>query len=127
METTPNLEITKIAEGIKAANEDKQNNLNKLAELKKLIDETEALYTEVQTSEGTDKPFYKSKGFWGGLVAVGGSVAALFGVNVDVTSLQSIVDNVFKLAPGIIGSLGGLLAIVGRKDASGKLIFPWSK
>ena len=127
METTPNLEITKIAEGIKAANDSKKINLEKLAELKKLIDETESLYTEAKASEDEGKPFYKSKGFWGGLVAVGGSVGALFGVNVDITSLQSIVDNVFKLAPGIIGSLGGILAIIGRKDASGKLVFPWSK
>ena len=61
----------------------------------------------------TDKPWWQSKTIWGGAVAVGAGLAGLFGVDIDASTQDGIVQNILSVASGV----GGLIAIYGRLKA----------
>ena len=63
------------------------------------------------------KAWYTSKAVWGGLIAVGASIAGGFGVVVGADTQGQIAD---FIVIGV-GAVGGLLAIYGRVKA-GKTI-----
>lgn len=69
-----------------------------------------------QLSEG-GKPWYKSKGVWGGIVAALAAGAGAFGIDVDPDAQDAIVKHVTTLA----GAVGGLLAVAGRLVATDKI------
>lgn len=60
------------------------------------------------------KSFLKSKGVWGGVIAVG---AGLFGIDITELDMQQITDNIEL----IIASVGGLVAVYGRITANKKI------
>ena len=116
-------------EVLQLADQIKQDNLAKLEQLKKLVADAEAVYSEVQTST-SDKPFYKSKGFYGGAVSVLAGAAGLFGVvwtSQDATTMQALGDNLWTAVTSGSAALSGILALWGRIKAQGGIKFPWSK
>lgn len=56
------------------------------------------------------KPWWQSKGVWGGIAAAGGTVLSLAGSAV----LAGDVEQAVVLIGQIVGAVGGLVAIVGR-------------
>jgi uncharacterized protein YcfJ len=63
------------------------------------------------------KPWYQSKTILGGAVAIGAAVGGVFGLQLDPTTQQGIVEALCLLGSGF----GGLLAIVGRVKAQHKV------
>ena len=64
-----------------------------------------------------EKPWYKSKGVWGGIIAAVAAGASAFGIDVSAGAQDDIVKHVTSLA----GAVGGLLAVVGRVMADTKI------
>ncbi len=64
------------------------------------------------------KPWYMSKTVWGALVAILASILHLGGVELGVAEQGQLLDAVM----GIVGSMGGLLAVYGRIMASQVLV-----
>lgn len=60
------------------------------------------------------KSIFKSKGVWGGVIAVG---AGIFGINITELDMKEITDN----AELIVASVGGLVAVYGRITATTKI------
>lgn len=60
-----------------------------------------------------EKKWYQSKTIWGGLVALGGAVAGLFGADIDPASGNSLATALTDAA----AALGAVIAILGRLDA----------
>ncbi|GAB7082301.1 hypothetical protein [Megalodesulfovibrio paquesii] len=58
----------------------------------------------------TVKPLFASKTFWGGLVAVGGGLAAAAGYAFSPEDQAQLTDAMY----GAISAVGGALAIAGR-------------
>lgn len=65
----------------------------------------------------SEKPWYKSKTVWGGIVAVGAAVGGAFGLDVDAATQSEITQQV----AGLAGTIGGLVAIYGRLTAKDKI------
>ncbi len=63
------------------------------------------------------KPFYKSKTVWGGVVTILACLSVVFGIDLNEEG-----GRLSHVAAGIIGALGGLIAVVGRFDANTKII-----
>ena len=63
------------------------------------------------------KNFLKSKGVWGGLIALGGSVANVAGYAIDGATVSEAILNVNS----IVGAVGGLMAIYGRVTAKDRI------
>jgi uncharacterized membrane-anchored protein len=63
-----------------------------------------------------DKAWYMSKGVWGGIIAIGAAVAGAFGYVLDAEAQAGLADAAVVVA----GAVGGVLAIVGRVQASKK-------
>lgn len=61
----------------------------------------------------TTKAWWQSKTIIGGAVAVAAGLFGLFGVDIDVPTQESIVQNLVAIG----SSLGGLVAIYGRLKA----------
>ena len=59
------------------------------------------------------KSWYKSKTVWGGLVALAGGLASLFGLETDAASSEAAASALTDMAIAI----GSLVAIVGRFQA----------
>lgn len=59
------------------------------------------------------KPWWRSRGVWGGLIAAGAAVAGLIGYEVDAAAQSSLVDVALALA----GAVGGAVAVLGRVGA----------
>lgn len=59
------------------------------------------------------KAWWQSRAVIGGLVALGAGVAGIFGYAVDTNTQEGIVT----LVTGIVGGIGGLVAIYGRVKA----------
>lgn len=57
--------------------------------------------------------WYKSKGVWGGLIAVGAAVAGAFGYMLSPEDQASLTDAAVVVA----GAVGGALAVYGRVKA----------
>ena len=62
-----------------------------------------------------NKPWWKSKGVWGGVVAALAAVAAVFGITVDEVTQKVILDAIVA----VTAAIGAILAIVGRVKAKG--------
>jgi hypothetical protein len=60
------------------------------------------------------KPWWASKGVWGGLVAVAAGVAGAFGYVVSPEDQATVVEGIVAL----VGIFGGGLAVYGRIRAS---------
>lgn len=58
--------------------------------------------------------WYKSKGVWGGLIAIGAAIAGAFGYVMTPEDQAGIVDAAVVVA----GAVGGVLAVYGRVKAS---------
>lgn len=66
----------------------------------------------------TNKPWFKSRGVIGGLVAfVAGILALLFGVDIDQATQEQIVGAVFTL----VSAFAGIYASYGRVKAKDKI------
>ena len=63
------------------------------------------------------KPWWASKGVWGGIIAAVAGVAGLFGVQVLPEDQAVLAD----VVTAVVGSLGGALAVWGRIRASQRL------
>ncbi|MEM1370590.1 MAG: hypothetical protein AAGG72_00020 [Pseudomonadota bacterium] len=63
------------------------------------------------------KPWYLSKGVWGGLIASAAGIASFFGIHVPEGDVQSITEIVMS----IVTSAAGLFAVYGRLVAEDKL------
>ncbi|SIR15570.1 hypothetical protein SAMN05880582_10752 [Rhizobium sp. RU20A] len=63
------------------------------------------------------KNWYESKAVWGGIVAVGASLAGLFGVNLP----EGTAHDVTEALTAIAGAVGGLIAVYGRLSADKRL------
>lgn len=116
-------EVLKLAEQIRS------DNLGKIELLKKVIEDAEATYAAAEQST-EDKPYYKSKGFWGGALSTIAGAAGLFGVvwtAQDASAIQALADNLVATITYGSASFSGLLALWGRAKAQGGLKFPWSK
>lgn len=65
----------------------------------------------------TPKHALKSKGVWGGVVAVAGGVGSLLGYSISPQDAAQLP----VLLAGIASSVGGVLAIFGRIKANRKI------
>jgi hypothetical protein len=65
----------------------------------------------------TSKPWYQSKGLWGGVIAIGFGVASLFGHNIAAADQATLVEGI----TGIGTVAGGLIAVIGRLVAANSL------
>lgn len=63
------------------------------------------------------KPWWQSRAVWGGLVAVGAAVAAMFGTQIDPALQDELVRQILVAA----GGLGGVLAVIGRLRAQSRI------
>lgn len=63
------------------------------------------------------KPWYASKGVWGGIIASAAGFASLFGFTVPAGEAQSLTDQAVDLV--VAGA--GILATVGRILASSRI------
>jgi hypothetical protein len=63
------------------------------------------------------KQWWKSKTVWGGLVALGGSLAALFGLPLDGGAQDQLAE---ALTAGA-SALGAVIAILGRFQAESQI------
>lgn len=66
------------------------------------------------------KCWYESRAMWGGLVAVGSGVTAAYGYQLDPSDAKTLID----LLTAITASVGGLLALWGRFQATTKIGAP---
>lgn len=64
-----------------------------------------------------DKSWYRSKSIWGGVVALAGAAAGLFGVEMDAATNEALVASITSGASAI----GAILAIYGRLSAQARL------
>ncbi|MCK5296456.1 MAG: hypothetical protein KAJ75_06175 [Alphaproteobacteria bacterium] len=60
------------------------------------------------------KPWWKSQGVWGGIIAVAAGIGGLFGYSISGADQASIAE----AGIGIASAVGGLVAIIGRISAS---------
>lgn len=63
---------------------------------------------------GDVKAWYQSKTIWGGLVALAGALAGLFGLDIDAASGNSLASAITDAATAV----GAVVAIFGRLDAA---------
>lgn len=59
------------------------------------------------------KPWWASRGIWGGLIAAGAGVAGILGYSVSPADQVALLD----LLSALGAALGGLIALVGRLQA----------
>lgn len=64
-----------------------------------------------------NKVWWQSKSVWGSIVAVLAGVAGAFGLNIDGAGQEIIATSIV----GIVGAVGGLIALWGRIRADKKL------
>lgn len=67
------------------------------------------------------KPLFRSKTFWGSVVAVGGAIAGLFGFDLtsaDQAELTGLIDQTIGVWDSLAVIAGALLAIYGRITAT---------
>lgn len=60
------------------------------------------------------KSKWKSRGFWGGLVAGAAGVLALLGVDIPVADQVVATEHLW----GAAGAIGGIVALIGRFKAT---------
>lgn len=63
------------------------------------------------------KPWYLSKGVWGGIVAALAGLGSLFGFHVPEGEVQGIADAIISL----MAAAGGLFAVYGRIVANSQI------
>lgn len=63
--------------------------------------------------DGTKK-WWESEGIWGGLAAFAAGMMSMFGVEITAMELNSVLL-------GAVGTIGGVMAIVGRFKAKDKI------
>jgi hypothetical protein len=56
------------------------------------------------------KCWYQSRAMWGGLVALGGGIAGLYGYNITPEDQKTLIE----LLTALSAAIGGVVAIVGR-------------
>ena len=60
-----------------------------------------------------DKPWYQSRGVWGGIVALVAALTGLFGVTLDAATHEALTVSLTSAAAAI----GAVVAIIGRLAA----------
>ena len=63
------------------------------------------------------KPWYLSKTVWGGVLAIGASIANLAGLGVSGAEQAALADHITAL----LAAAGGIVAVAGRLVAQRKL------
>ena len=63
------------------------------------------------------KPWYLSRGVWGGIVAAVAGVLALLGRSLPADAVGPLTDDVMRIVEGLAAVIGGALAIYGRVKA----------
>jgi NADPH-dependent curcumin reductase CurA len=71
-----------------------------------------------QTLPTFEKPWWLSRGVWGGVIAVLSGIAGLLGYAVSDAEQALIADAVVIVAASASSAAGGVLAIIGRIKAS---------
>jgi len=75
--------------------------------------------------EAVGKPWWLSRGVWGGVIAVLSGVAGLLGYSLSGAEQALLADTAVSVAAAAASAAGGVLAIIGRIKAS-KTIAPIS-
>ena len=66
----------------------------------------------------SSKKWYKSKGVWGGVIAVlAGLAGSIWGIDVSAEAQDKIASHL----PTLIGAVGGLIGVIGRLTAKDKV------
>lgn len=64
-----------------------------------------------------NKKWYKSKGVWGGVIAVcAGLAGSAFGVDIGPEAQDQFANHL----PALAGAIGGVVAVIGRLTAKDK-------
>lgn len=69
----------------------------------------------------SNKQWYASKTVWGGILAIVGGLAGLFGVVISEADIAELSDALAVLGPAVASLVGGIGAIYGRYKAKGKI------
>jgi len=64
-----------------------------------------------------EKPWYKSKGVIGGIVAVLAAIGSAFKLNIDAGAQAQVTEIVLT----VIGAVGGAIGVYGRVKATSKI------
>jgi len=70
---------------------------------------------EVEAMDG--KPWWASRGIWGGIVALVAGIAGICGVAISPEDQAHITDLVVLAASALGAVVGGIMAVIGRKAA----------
>jgi len=70
------------------------------------------------TLQTFEKPWWLSRGVWGGVIAVLSGIAGLLGYAVSDTEQALIADALVVVVASASSAAGGVLAIIGRIKAS---------
>jgi hypothetical protein len=72
--------------------------------------------TEVYKEEtGKDKPWYLSRTFFGSAIAfIFSCLAVFFGLVVDATTIQIVVDNAYTISSAIVALYGIVMTFIGQ-------------
>jgi len=63
------------------------------------------------------KPWYASKGVWGGIIAAAAGVAGMLGYSISDTDVSTLTE----LISAGVATVAGLVAVIGRVVASHKI------
>jgi hypothetical protein len=63
------------------------------------------------------KPWYASKGVWGGIVTIAAVLAGIAGIEIDAKTQALIVDQGVGIATALVALAGSILSIWGRVKA----------
>ena len=82
-----------------------------------LHDAYEAFESELQSKMASSmpetKPWYASRGVWGGLVAAGAGIAGVLGYTITPSDQAAVLE----LVVAVGGAVGGMVAMLGRVQA----------
>ena len=56
------------------------------------------------------KPWYASKGVWGGIIAAVAGLAGMFGYAISDADVSSLTE----VATGLVAAIGGAVSVIGR-------------
>lgn len=70
------------------------------------------------TGEIQNKPWYASRGVWGGIITVlAGAAGAIWGFEISPATQEAAVSGII----GVVTAVGGLVAVYGRVKAETKI------
>lgn len=68
-----------------------------------------------------EKQWYLSKGIWGSILAIVAVIAGYAGVEIDAETQAVFVDQIYAIVVAGAGLIGGVLSLIGRKNASKRI------